>query len=500
MSLEDDLVELGVTGPLPALRFKIWCTAKLIDPFLSSPERSPLCAASIVKATEKLLPGDADLQVCIRFLRTDHHACLDGLVRFVAVPRTEEQLRLLEAQLSECRCDLSLEVFQLVHDSEDHSEELSFKGLISSIFTILARVVLKGLKIGHVVGPQSPAPNGHSTSKKWPANTAALFPAGPEAAVISFASLFRLTKSPIILDFIRIVLPHCLSLAMSISRSTVFWETMVEGLQSSVDKFHEDPLISGQVTSNSTETKESGPHQVIRAFTMCLTTFITTFTESLRHQLTSSSHMSYGRKIYDLLLKVLLLAKTSPNQAELATLCFFVAGMAICVANVLPRHQRPSRIHPVIRMYSHLEKEPDAWAFTQVFAVMGRIAAVAQCCNASCAETSESSTQKLRYCARCRLMRYCSSGCQKTAWRYHKTVCADLETLNKKVMPLFPDRCESSDYGPPGQAMVEFELEAKKLGFTEDRMKEMSAELMPFCHFQNAGMWAAPSHEDANHY
>ncbi|KAJ6597552.1 hypothetical protein DFH09DRAFT_1071559 [Mycena vulgaris] len=277
MSLEDDLVELGATGPLPALRFKIWCTAKLIGPFLSSPEHSPLCAASLFKVTEKLLPGDPALKVCIRLLRTDHHACLDGLVRFVAVPRTEEQLRIPEAQLS----------FQLVHHSEDHSEELSFKGMISSIFTILASVVLKGLKIGHVVGPESPASNGHSTAKKWPANTAALSPAGPEAAVISFATLFRLTQSPAILDFSRIALPHCPSLAMLISRSTVFWETMVEGLQSSMDKFHKDPLIPGQVTSDSTEKEESGPHQVIRAFTMCLTTFITTFTESLRH---SSPH------------------------------------------------------------------------------------------------------------------------------------------------------------------------------------------------------------------
>ncbi|KAJ7068960.1 hypothetical protein B0H15DRAFT_958003 [Mycena belliarum] len=134
------------------------------------------------------------------------------------------------------------------------------------------------------------------------------------------------------------------------------------------------------------------------------------------------------------------------------------------------RGQRPARIHPVIKAYGRLQTEPQAWAFADVFAAMVRIAAVAQCCNAICAETSESSTQKLRHCARCRLMRYCSGACQKVAWKYHKPVCTDIDTLHKKVMPKFCDSREVEDFGSPGQCL------------------EMATEPLPFCHFVNAGM------------
>ncbi|KAJ7093881.1 hypothetical protein B0H15DRAFT_947220 [Mycena belliarum] len=464
---EDDVAQLALTGPIPTLRVKLWCTAQLLAPFLSSPERSFMCASAVVKVTQKLLPSDADLKSCIRILRTEQQACLDGLVRFVAVPRTDDQLRDLEARLSECHCNLSYEVLQLVHDNDDHLAdfELSFKGMIESIFTVIAAVVFNGLKVGHVVGAQSPTARADSVTKKWPASTAALFPAGPEAAVVSFARLYRLTRSSTILDFIRVTLPHCPSLALPISDSTLFWEAFVDGLQFAVDKFPEDPVLVRR-TSHSAETDLDAdgpaPRQLIRASTMFLSTFVATYTESLRNQIASSSLMNYARKIHDLLLKVLLLAKRSPNQDMLVTLCLLVSAMALCLGNALPRGQRPARIHPVIKAYGRLQTEPQAWAFADVFAAMGRIAAVAQCCNAICAETSESSAQKLRYCARCRLMRYCSGACQKAAWKYHKTVCTDIDTLHKKVMTKFRDSREVEDFGSPGQCLVDFEEEAKK--------------------------------------
>ncbi|KAJ7920709.1 hypothetical protein B0H13DRAFT_2319240 [Mycena leptocephala] len=494
MSLKEAAAELGLTGPYPELRLRLWGTTQILSPFLCSPENSPICAATVVKLTRKVLPWDADAKHCFPLLRTEHRACLDAFVRFVAVPRTDEQLRGLEIRLNDCRCDLTAyKVLQLVHDADNHLENLSFNGMISSIFKFLGRVVLHGLKVGHVVG-QSAA--GHdSMTRKWPANTAALFPAGPDAAVISFARLFRLTKSSAILDFIRSILPHCPSVAMSISSSALFWEVTVEGLQVAVDNF--DPSLVGD--DQGSDTDNSKPHDIIRAFTMFLQIFIPTFTESLRQKITSSSTLaSCGRKIHDLLVKVLTIVKGSPNQDKLEALGLIVASMAGCVVKAVPEHQRPRRIHPFIVAYATLRSQPKAWAFTQVFGVLSRLTAVAQCCNAVCTETSESSAQRLRYCARCRVMRYCCSTCQRTAWKYHKTVCADVEKLNKKVMPKFCN-ARPIDKGNPGQCLVEFEREAQKLGFTEDRMKEISRELTPFCHFRNAGMMAAPTHEDVDH-
>jgi len=46
---------------------------------------------------------------------------------------------------------------------------------------------------------------------------------------------------------------------------------------------------------------------------------------------------------------------------------------------------------------------------------------------------------KLRMCAACGVVRYCSPTCQKTDWKDHKTVCAQLKEDSERglrVMPL----------------------------------------------------------------
>ncbi|KAJ7026576.1 hypothetical protein C8F04DRAFT_1125030 [Mycena alexandri] len=493
MSLEEeDFAALGLTGPFRELRMKLWGVTQILSTFLRLPEHSPLCAASVAKTITHLLPDDEDIKLRIRLLRTDQRACLDGLVRFITVPRTDEQLQHLETMLNECRCDLTIPLLQLIHDSDNHlgDQLLSFTGLVSSIFETLGNVVLNGLKIGHVGGAMSASDN-DSMTKKWPATTAALFPAGPEAAVLNFARLFKLTKSLAILDFTRILLRHCPSLALQISDCILFWEVMIEELQVAADNYC--------VPDDDQEPHAQSPHQTVRAFAMFLQEFVATFIGGICQKTTSSSLHSFGRKIYDLLLRVLLVAKSSPNQAKLETFCLFVAGAAGVTVKAVPHNQRPRRIHPVVLLYANLGNQPRAWAFTEVFSSISRITAVVKYCSATCTETSESSTQRLRYCARCKVMRYCSNSCQKAAWRYHKNVCVDLERLNEKVLPLFKSSL-SIDDGGAGQILTRFEREARKHGFTEDRMKEISAELTPFCHFQNAGSTSAPSHEDANHY
>ncbi|KAJ7204330.1 hypothetical protein GGX14DRAFT_646597 [Mycena pura] len=493
MSVEETAAELGLTGPLAGIRFKLWAITQLLTPFLCNPEQFPIhvCAGAVVKLTRRLLPPDEEFKTCFRLLRTEHRSCLDELVRFAAIPRTDEQLRNLETRLNQCRCDLATyEILQLVHDNDNDVKDLTFKGLVSSVFTTLARITMYGLKVGHVVGGQPVAEP--DFGKKWPENAAALFPAGPEAAVVSFARFFRSTNSPAILDFIRTVLPHCPSLAVPISSSALLWEVVVEGLQGAV----EDCGASFVINEDDEGEESSGPEQIIWAFSMFLQTFISTFIDSVRRNLASSVLASCGRRIHDLLLNVLLMCKDSPNQAKLEGFCFIVAGVAIAVVKAVPERQRPRRMHPVIMAYA-LQAQSSAREFIEVFGSLSRLTAVAQCCNAGCMETSESSAQKLRYCARCRVMRYCSSSCQKTAWRHHKNVCTDLETLNTKVMPEL-DSCET-DAGSARQVFVKFEKEARKLSFTEDRMKELAKELTPFLHLQNLCKSAAPTAEIVSH-
>ncbi|KAK6996029.1 hypothetical protein R3P38DRAFT_3074559 [Favolaschia claudopus] len=106
---------------------------------------------------------------------------------------------------------------------------------------------------------------------------------------------------------------------------------------------------------------------------------------------------------------------------------------------------------------------------------MCRLFIIAECCNAGCKESSESCSTKLRYCSGCRLMRYCSTSCQKSAWKSHRSTCADLAKLTAMVRAKLGD--EPVPAGQLGKNDVQFEKEARKLGFLESRMKELAKNL-----------------------
>ena len=57
-----------------------------------------------------------------------------------------------------------------------------------------------------------------------------------------------------------------------------------------------------------------------------------------------------------------------------------------------------------------------------------RLLAGAVCANPACANVSGLSERKLalRRCTGCNVVRYCSAGCAREAWRAHKPVCAEL--------------------------------------------------------------------------
>ncbi|KAJ7121027.1 hypothetical protein C8R44DRAFT_853348 [Mycena epipterygia] len=193
--------------------------------------------------------------------------------------------------------------------------------------------------------------------------------------------------------------------------------------------------------------------------------------------------MPHGRKFYALLLKILLVAKTHPRQDEIASFCLIAVSMAVLVVTALPADQRPVRLHPIFATYGRPGSKTDSSSFNDVFAVIYRVTSVAQCCNPECSHTSESSAQKLRFCARCNVMRYCSIECQKTAWASHKKVCKDLGMIKASVMKL-----SGGGMGSLGKSLEKFERKASKLGFSGERMREIAVEIVPFLHFENAGL------------
>jgi hypothetical protein len=168
---------------------------------------------------------------------------------FISSPFTERTSNLDGSRLgwTSAAATWSNELLQLIHENDNDQENPTFNGMVYSIFTTLGCLVMHGFKVGHITGGQASEPD--FAPKKWPASTAALFPAGQEAAVVSFARFFRSTSSPAILDFIRTILPHFPSLAMPISTNALFWDVIIAGLEVAVDNF-DGSVVGGDEESD----------------------------------------------------------------------------------------------------------------------------------------------------------------------------------------------------------------------------------------------------------
>ncbi|KAJ7042762.1 hypothetical protein C8F04DRAFT_1074664 [Mycena alexandri] len=336
--------------------------------------------------------------------------------------------------------------------------------------------VLENVKVGHVT-PSPREVQEPGNEGRWPSNTAAFFPTGTGDAIVSFTQLYRLTKAPSILGFIRVALQHCPSLAAPAVNSPAFWEALLQELGRAAHHLHEDSMLTGVDSAYSTE---DGPPPLvsIRAIVTLFQALILTFTESLRQNIQSSSLMPYARPIYDILLKIFLEMKKWPLRPALDDFSLCVMGVAMTIITTLPKThpQRPRTLHPILMAEAERKKGGD---FSNVYSVIARLSeSVAQCCNAACITTSESSSQKLRYCAQC------------GAWRYHKLV------LKKDVIPYASRQKKKSGNASHAEFMQAFEKESLKQGITRERMKEISAELMPFLPLPKC---RNDAHEKANH-
>ncbi|KAJ7192741.1 hypothetical protein GGX14DRAFT_479719 [Mycena pura] len=497
LSTENDMPPgMPTTGPDLSLQLKIWAFVQTLWPFLCDPANSPICAASVHELFCRLLsdPEEDTTKASVRILRTKHQEVLDATMHFVARDRPALLLWALEMKLNDCQCDLTAPVLEIIHEN-GNAVPSTFKDMIGSIFVVLGDV-MENVKVGRILGSHGAAALGQTEAGKWPSSTAAIFPAGPAEAIVSFARLYRLTRSPAILDFIRLALPHCPSLASPALNNPEFVAALKDELERAVDNIETDRTICG-TESEYVPGENPSPTRSIRTIAMVLQTLIVTFTESLRLDIQSSALIPSARGIHDLLLAVLIRIKRSPSKTKLSDFCFYVSGIALSLITALPKThpQRPPTLHPVILEYAKLH---NGGTFCSVYSVISRLTeSVSQCCSATCAATSESSTQKLQYCGQCQVMRYCSGACQKNAWRYHKLVCKDLEKLKKEALPKVA-RVSKKGKGF-GKFLEAFEKEARKLGFTTERMTELSAELTPFLHFENAGMKKSPSHKTANH-
>ncbi|KAK7042255.1 hypothetical protein R3P38DRAFT_2889392 [Favolaschia claudopus] len=450
---------------------QVWAVAESITPFLFSPETDHLCAPAAAEMVRTLLPPDIDVRVSLRLLRTERPLCLEGLVRFASVSRTEEQLKALETNLAECSCPIASSTYlQMIHEDETQPTDLTLQGVVNSVFGVLGMLFFDGFKVGHIVGGAS-ATETDSATTKWPPNISALFPTGQEDAVLSFTRLYRYTRSYAVLNYIRNLLPHCPSLARPISECDLIWKVTIEFFEEAVNGFEGFTVAQDREYDDQWDER-LWPEQTVRCFVMFVSSFISAWVERLGKDIAASGLAPHGRKVYSLFLKVLHVAHRHPDQVAQQVFAYCAAVTAGVVFMTVPRPERPKRPHPLVTTYSGSR----GGAYEETLYSVSRLVNSVQCCNPPCTQTSESCSKKLRYCSQCRLVRYCSTSCQKTAWKDHKTVCVDLEKLNRKIISKF-DKDAIVTAGQLSEGSQHFEDECRKLGFTEDRMRELHEEV-----------------------
>ncbi|KAJ7231998.1 hypothetical protein C8J57DRAFT_178686 [Mycena rebaudengoi] len=398
-------------GPFLELQTWIWRGFFVIRPFLLYPENSPICTAFVANALYKILqlPKPREEKTFIRILRTEYHDVMEILIRFVTRSRTDAQLNALEARLTPCHCSIQ-------HPGVSHIQNPPFDEMIAAIFQVLLSMVWNA-KVGEVIGASAKSSGG---ARKWPSSITALFPGGPEASIVCFSQLYKKTKAATILDLITYMFRHSPSLAVVVAENAAFWRATVGALEWAVKT-----LRTYRRETQPTCDHDSNEIATIKAFSDCVSKFDQTYTSILSFSRTtpSSGFAANAKKIHDLLHDSLLVLNNMPDQKDTRNI---VTSIGELVSLCLPPHQR-MHWFPTL-----LDTEPEITrCFANVYASMGPAAHAAHCCSSACSETSESSSQKLRYCGRCRVVRYCSDTCQKEAWKRHKTVCKDLETINK---------------------------------------------------------------------
>ncbi|KAJ7475192.1 hypothetical protein B0H11DRAFT_2034471 [Mycena galericulata] len=458
----------------PECRLMIDSAVGILQPFLSFPENSPLCASGIYTTSSTLLmfifqpgrPGgsiDADRKFIHRTLRTKYTGFLDALMRLVAVSRSEAQLQQMETRLNRCRCDFSNAIVQEIHRNLIPGQ---FKDVINTIFAILGDILSNSLKFGNIPGPHA------QNATKWPSSTAALTPMGASDAVLSFARLYKSTKANAIVLFLRIILRHCPSLAVPMAGSEPFWAALVGGLQVTVDELHADPAVSGIPSESEVDTLGA-----LDAFQNFLSDFLTP-RPSARQDITSPSlaFLPQARKIHDLLMKASHVLERSPNyNAELQDIASFAAATANRCRGILPADQRPPKLQgPEAPIDVRVPEDEVSRAFFHSLGLVHYLTSneTSQCSGAKCTHTNETSPQPLKRCSQCQTVQYCSPACQKAAWRSHRSVCKDLGILRTIAMPLLYTST------PDGNIPHRFEVEARKAGFTDDRIKALDALLL----------------------
>ncbi|KAJ7730861.1 hypothetical protein DFH07DRAFT_848175 [Mycena maculata] len=470
---------------MPTASFKRYCqrmfesAAKILDPFLSSPDNSPICAATIFSTHTQLImfmsepnagpqqPNvrpdllDAHIQCIHHILRTNHHAFLNALMHLVAIPRSDAQLQRMQSRLDTCRCDLSDPSLRQMHGEIGFTRTARYKEAVWAIFAVLLAVVHM---VGHVPGAQL------AVSRKWPTNTGDLLPAGAEDAVVSFTALYRLSKAATILHLVRVLLPHCPSLVRPLATSSPFWQASVDGLQSVVDQLHTNAGVS-EIDLNEVATNT--PLDSFRAFLLLFQDLTTMLVSISQQNVVPAGLMPQARRIHDLFMTASLILASSPgHDLEVHSTASLAASMARSCRNMLPMDQRPQIVDgPQPPRYAQMPEGEGPQAFFGLFGFLSLLTSSTHCCSIGCPQTSE--TSLLRKCTVCQVMRYCSTICQRDAWPTHKTVCKDLRKLNAIAALLYSS---STDPNKPQS----FEIAARKQGFTDDRMKEIVAGVLPF--------------------
>ncbi|EJD44630.1 hypothetical protein AURDEDRAFT_114315 [Auricularia subglabra TFB-10046 SS5] len=393
----------------------------------------PICFLAV----PNLLKGDAP---DIPELKTQYHDLWDACMRNLTVPRTESDTRQLHDGLRRNIDGCSL------GGPAVHYALLSEWGMVHlndpiELFEVLLCLCLCNCLYGvdsssrqtRTVIDRARTPRKHFASKKgsWPIRIDQLFPYGPDRTVKALATISYWLPDDSPLRILNAVLHlarpriwchllepgNILALSYALVSMTLYgtrWGIVaIQTLSQGALRERERPPIrqaawlgNGQGLFAATEflqTVTTGPH----AHPDDVLQFM-------------APHMALFRRVYRVALQQ---AYTSEESWR---------PMVILLSAASDECARAREIVSEERMRRYVADAPRSWAVTGT--VRHALHALAmRCAGPGCARTTldtDGTAPGLSACAKCRVVRYCSKGCQRADWRNsHKRMCPIFSTM-----------------------------------------------------------------------
>ncbi|OCH91104.1 hypothetical protein OBBRIDRAFT_548531 [Obba rivulosa] len=414
-------------------------------------------------------------------LSTQFPAVPDACMKFVAQPRTQDEVQTLAEYMKSswrsCRCDMwnplvsQLHVFAASNpDARAHDDPLwGFLDIIAPVLAECVPLLESDMRKLSSANQRAAASGGPTT---WPMDINAVFPFGPEQsfkAVLAWVDVFNGPYLFKLINSVSNLLGSHVSRRIVVSSPNVCL-AFARRTREIIEVWSENP---GSPSAAYQGTKD------LFHCSMFLSPFMSADDSELR-QFTSQTARDDAplALVCDQVVKFLDKHESAippfPGRAECLEVVgptFMSVGGRFLALLKLPAHQLRKYDPKLVFISQHPSFSPSSPFYT-IYTHLMTLRLDGVCGARGCTVTTASTGKKFSLCSSCGLLPYCSKSCQKNGWKDelapHRSFCKKMRTFSDLAL-----RSGKVDISNPG----DFAERCKSAGVPETLAREISEHL-----------------------